>query len=81
MIKFMYCLCNYVIFFGSLNVKLNFISLLIIEKLKSGYVMLIFVGVIFMLYFIGFIWVRRKDRVDVVKVRGYMVVNNRFDNF
>ena len=30
--------------------------------------MLVFVGVIFSLYFLGLIWARRKDRADIVKV-------------
>lgn len=62
------CLCNYVIFFGFLNVKFNFIGFLLYVKFKDGYVMLVFVSIIFVLYFLVFIWVRRKDRVDVVRV-------------
>jgi len=37
-------------------------------KFKKGYAMLVFVGVIFSLYFLGLIWARRKDRADIVKV-------------
>lgn len=55
-------------FFGFFNVKFNFIGFLIFIKFKEGYVMLVFVGVIFLFYFVGFIWVRCKDRVDVIKV-------------
>ena len=72
--KFTHCLCNHATFFGSLNVEPNPISTPTFEKLKEGYVMLIFVSVIFLLYFIGLIWARRKDRADVVKVRGCVSV-------
>lgn len=66
--EFTQCLCNHATFFGSLNVKPNPISLPTLTALKKGYAMLIFVSVIFMFYFLGLIWVRRKDRADIVKV-------------
>lgn len=62
------CLCNHATFFGSLNVKPNPIGPPTFTKFKEGYAMLVFVGVIFSLYFVGLIWARRKDRADVIKV-------------
>lgn len=62
------CLCNHATFFGSLNVRPNPIDPPTIAALKEGYAMLLFVSVIFLLYFIGLIWARRKDKADVIKV-------------
>lgn len=67
-IQFTQCKCNHATFFGSLNVKPNRIGRPTFTKLKEGYAMLVFVGVIFSLYFVALIWARRKDRADVVKV-------------
>ena len=63
-----HCLCNHLTFFSSVVVKPNPIGPLTLKDLEEGYALFVAVGVVFLLYFVGLVWARRKDRVDLIKV-------------
>ena len=63
-----HCLCDHLTFFSAMVVKPNPIGPLTVAAFVSGYALFVAVAVVFFLYFLGLIWVRKKDRADTVKV-------------
>ncbi|XP_066910530.1 polycystin family receptor for egg jelly-like isoform X2 [Clytia hemisphaerica] len=71
------CECNHFTSFGSFVVKPNPLKPLTLAALKDGYVLLVTVGSILLLYLVGLLFTRRADRDDSSKIGVCPLPDNR----
>ncbi|XP_065660228.1 polycystin-1-like protein 2 isoform X3 [Hydra vulgaris] len=71
------CKCNHLTAFGGFFVAPNPIPLPSLAMLKHGYVLLVTVGVIILLWILGLIFARKMDNKDISKVGVCPLLDNR----
>lgn len=62
------CMCNHLTAFGGFYVAPNPLPTPSLALLKEGYVLLVVVGSVLLLYVVGLLFARRADRRDATKV-------------
>nr|XP_047124259.1 uncharacterized protein LOC105844851 [Hydra vulgaris] len=71
------CRCNHLTTFGGFFVAPNRLPALSISKLKHGYVLLVAVATIILLWLLGLLITRRLDRQDILKIGVCPLADNR----
>ncbi|XP_065660223.1 uncharacterized protein LOC101236989 isoform X5 [Hydra vulgaris] len=74
------CKCNHLTAFGGFYVTPNTIPTPSLAKLKQGYVLLVTVGVIILLWILGLIFTRKMDKEDISKIGVCPLLDNQADD-